>query len=622
MNRFSLFLISLALTAFVCGCGNGNSHKGHSHGDEVSAEAGGHSDHVHGDEAHGDEAHGNEAHSHDHEDGHDHGHEGEGHLLLTAYSDGLEFFAETGTFVAGQEVSVLLHVTELQDFKPYVGEDVSVCLVPKGESAGDNCGNCSHGHGTEAEPEIEGHSHTHQHEGESHSHEGETHEGHQHEGEGHSHEGETHEDHQHESEGHSHESEGHSHESEGHSHQHEGKTEVQGIYRFCVRAEAEGEANLVFSADGQRASIPVRVFGSASEASEYAESLEVRSSNGAVFPKEKSWSVDFATEEAVLEPFGQVIRATSRVQPSQEEVFTVSALTDGVVSIGAKALVEGREVRKGETLCIVKGSGTADENLATKYARAEADYNFARIEYERKKALASDRIVSESELRQAEAAFEIAKAVFENLKGNFDASGQSAKSPIEGFVTSVTVSNGQFVRAGDPIATVSRSRSLLVVAEIQPRYSACLKDICGATFKDMDSGRIWTLDELGGKVVSYGKSVSSDSPLIPVTFSVPNKGGFIPGSFLQTRIITRSETPAITLPTTSLIEEQGNYFVYRQLTPEYFEKTPVTIGASDGLRTEIRSGLSAGERVVSKGAMFVKLAQASGALDPHAGHNH
>ena len=612
MNRFSLFLISLALTAFVCGCGNGNSHKGHSHGDEVSAEAGGHSDHAHGDEAH----------SHDHEDGHDHGHEGEGHLLLTAYSDGLEFFAETGTFVAGQEVSVLLHVTELQDFKPYVGEDVSVCLVPKGESAGDNCGNCSHGHGTEAEPEIEGHSHTHQHEGESHSHEGETHEGHQHEGEGHSHEGETHEDHQHESEGHSHESEGHSHESEGHSHQHEGKTEVQGIYRFCVRAEAEGEANLVFSADGQRASIPVRVFGSASEASEYAESLEVRSSNGAVFPKEKSWSVDFATEEAVLEPFGQVIRATSRVQPSQEEVFTVSALTDGVVSIGAKALVEGREVRKGETLCIVKGSGTADENLATKYARAEADYNFARIEYERKKALASDRIVSESELRQAEAAFEIAKAVFENLKGNFDASGQSAKSPIEGFVTSVTVSNGQFVRAGDPIATVSRSRSLLVVAEIQPRYSACLKDICGATFKDMDSGRIWTLDELGGKVVSYGKSVSSDSPLIPVTFSVPNKGGFIPGSFLQTRIITRSETPAITLPTTSLIEEQGNYFVYRQLTPEYFEKTPVTIGASDGLRTEIRSGLSAGERVVSKGAMFVKLAQASGALDPHAGHNH
>ena len=603
MNRFSLFLISLALTAFVCSCGNGNSHKGHSHGDEVSAEAGGHSDHAHGDEAH----------SHDHEDGHDHGHEGEGHLLLTAYSDGLEFFAETGTFVAGQEVSVLLHVTELQDFKPYVGEDVSVCLVPKGESAGDNCGNCSHGHGTEAEPEIEGEGHTHQHEG--HSHEGETHEDHQHEGESHSHEGETHEDHQHEHEG-------HSHESEGHTHQHEGKTEVQGIYRFCVRAEAEGEANLVFSADGQRASIPVRVFGSASEASEYAESLEVRSSNGAVFPKEKSWSVDFATEEAVLEPFGQVIRATSRVQPSQEEVFTVSALTDGVVSIGAKALVEGREVRKGETLCIVKGSGTADENLATKYARAEADYNFARNEYERKKALASDRIVSESELRQAEAAFEIAKAVFENLKGNFDASGQSAKSPIEGFVTSVTVSNGQFVRAGDPIATVSRSRSLLVVAEIQPRYSACLKDICGATFKDMDSGRIWTLDELGGKVVSYGKSVSSDSPLIPVTFSVPNKGGFIPGSFLQTRIITRSETPAITLPTTSLIEEQGNYFVYRQLTPEYFEKTPVTIGASDGLRTEIRSGLSAGERVVSKGAMFVKLAQASGALDPHAGHNH
>ncbi|MGN1214996.1 MAG: efflux RND transporter periplasmic adaptor subunit [Candidatus Cryptobacteroides sp.] len=534
----------------ICSCGNGNVHGGHSDSEAHTAGAAGHPDHDSDGHDHGDTEAGHLTHNHESEeghshDGHEHGNEPGGHLLLTAYSDNFEFFAETGGFVAGCDVQVLLHITDLQDFKPVSGADVTACLEIGGERV--ECmaeGDCG------------------------------------------------------------------------------AETDVPGIYSFCVVPPAVGDAVLVLGVGSERTSMPVRVFDCSGEASEYAESVEPRSSNGAAFPKEKSWNVEFATEEVRVEPFGQVIKATSRVQPSQDEEFTVSALTDGVISFGGKAMVRGRDIRKGETLCTVRSSGAADDNLATRYAKAEADFIFARNEYERKRALATENIVSQSELQQAEAAYNVAKAVFENLQGNFSSSGQSVKSPIDGFVTSVHVSNGQFVRAGDPVATVSRSRSLLVVAEIQPRYSSCLKDICGATFKEMNSGKVWTLEELGGRIVSYGKSVSADSPLVPVTFSVPNIAGFIPGSFLQTRIITGGDVPAITLPTSSLIEEQGNYFVYRQLTPEFFEKTPVIVGASDGLRTEIKSGLKDGDRVVSKGAMFVKLAQASGALDPHAGHNH
>lgn len=66
----------------------------------------------------------------------------------------------------------------------------------------------------------------------------------------------------------------------------------------------------------------------------------------------------------------------------------------------------------------------------------------------------------------------------------------------------------------------------------------------------------------------------------------------------------------------------GNYFVYVQLTPEFFEKREVKIGDTDGVRTAILSGLNESERVVSKGAILVKLAQSTGALDAHAGHVH
>ena len=58
-----------------------------------------------------------------------------------------------------------------------------------------------------------------------------------------------------------------------------------------------------------------------------------------------------------------------------------------------------------------------------------------------------------------------------------------------------------------------------------------------------------------------------------------------------------------------------------QITPEFFEKRPVVAGKTDGFRTEIKEGLSLSERVVSKSAILVKLAQVSGQLDTH-GHAH
>jgi hypothetical protein len=70
------------------------------------------------------------------------------------------------------------------------------------------------------------------------------------------------------------------------------------------------------------------------------------------------------------------------------------------------------------------------------------------------------------------------------------------------------------------------------------------------------------------------------------------------------------------------MEEQGIYFVYIQKTPELFEKREVTTGSSDGIRIEIIRGLADNERIVSKGAILIKLSQSTGTLDAHSGHVH
>ncbi|NLA48931.1 MAG: efflux RND transporter periplasmic adaptor subunit, partial [Bacteroidales bacterium] len=75
-------------------------------------------------------------------------------------------------------------------------------------------------------------------------------------------------------------------------------------------------------------------------------------------------------------------------------------------------------------------------------------------------------------------------------------------------------------------------------------------------------------------------------------------------------------------PNTALLEEQGIYFVWVQITPGLFEKREIITGKTDGFRTEVTEGLFADERIVTDGAIYIRLAQATGTLDAHSGHVH
>ena len=114
--------------------------------------------------------------------------------------------------------------------------------------------------------------------------------------------------------------------------------------------------------------------------------------------------------------------------------------------------------------------------------------------------------------------------------------------------------------------------------------------------------------------------MNQNSPYLPATFEFDNTGAFIPGSFAEIYLLTATQQDVLSVPLTALTEEQGLYFVYLQLGEEIYKKQWVTTGSSDGMRVQIMSGLTPGDRVVSQGAMQVKLA-AHSAVIPE-GHNH
>ena len=121
--------------------------------------------------------------------------------------------------------------------------------------------------------------------------------------------------------------------------------------------------------------------------------------------------------------------------------------------------------------------------------------------------------------------------------------------------------------------------------------------------------------------MSFGKTSGETSFFIPVTFEFDNTGGIIPGTFAEVFLVIGQRNNVISVPKSALTEEQGVYYVYIQEDPDCYNKREVKIGSTDGQRTEITSGLHAGEKVVTEGAIHVKLASAGKSIPGHT-HNH
>jgi len=300
----------------------------------------------------------------------------------------------------------------------------------------------------------------------------------------------------------------------------------------------------------------------------------------------------------------------------------VTARTGGVISFAGLSIMEGLNVSHGQTLLTIKGSGFAENNSAVRFAEAQNNFEKAKADYERAILLAEDKIVSEKQLLEVKTVYENARSVYENLKQNFNAGGQTVSSPMTGFVKQLFVRNGQYVETGQPIAVIAQNKTLLLRAEVQQKYARHLMSIASANIKTAEEDKTYSLEELNGKVLSVGRATTADNFLIPVTLQINNVGSFIPGSFVEIYLITVSDAQALTIPISAVLEEQGNFFVYVQVTPELFEKREIKTGATDGISTEVISGLADDERIVLKGAVLIKLSQATGALDAHSGHVH
>lgn len=401
----------------------------------------------------------------------------------------------------------------------------------------------------------------------------------------------------------------------------------KGIYSFYLKPETTGIGKLLFDISNDNGTFQlttsnVRVFADEHDAIHTAEDLVVSTANATVFTKEQSWKVNFATALPTIEPFGQVIKTVAQVQSAPGDEILISAKTNGTVMLRADNVLEGKRVSNGQVLFSISGNGLATNNASVRFSEALNNFKKTKLDYERLFELAKDKIISEKKLIEAKNQYDNAKVFYDNLNKNFTSIGQNVKSSMNGYVKQLFVQNGQYVEAGQPIVMISQNKTLLLQSEVQQKYASILGTIKSATIRTLYNNKTYTLEQLNGKILSFGKNTNNDNYLIPISLQIDNKGSFVSGGFVELYLKTLTNTKALTIPNSSLVEEQGVFFVYVQRTPELFEKRIVEVGVSDGLNTEILDGITHDKRIVTKGAILIKLAQATGTLDAHSGHNH
>ena len=390
-----------------------------------------------------------------------------------------------------------------------------------------------------------------------HDHAAHEHEGHEHEG--HDHEDYDHEDHEHDHEGHDHDHEGHDH--EGHSHAHEGG-----------HTEASGDVITLQPAQAER-------FG-------------------------------VATAKAQLRQFGGSIKVSGMVAISADGTAVVTAPTAGVVTF-ARGVNVGSEVRAGSAIASVKGGNVSGAN----YDRvAHAELESAREVYERYSALYQKRMVTKSQLDEAKAAYDRASAAFSTA-----AASGAATSPISGMITAVNVASGQYVEAGQPIASVAKADAMTVTADLPLRYASALAGITDARVVDSATGRSVLVSEVGGRRLN-SSSAGAARGYLPVVFSLPASAQLVAGTAVTVYLLGAEGSQQLVVPVSALYEQQGDFCVFVRLDEDCYRRVPVTVGESDGSDVVILSGLHAGDDVVYAGVTAVRLAGASGAIP--AGHSH
>lgn len=399
------------------------------------------------------------------------------------------------------------------------------------------------------------------------------------------------------------------------------------------RAVGERQLSLVLESPGlsSRHELgPITVFADAAAAA--ANPVAAAADGDIGFLKEQQWQPPFAHEAVAIGTLRESVAAPATVRAAGDGEFMIAAVAPGrVLGTSAGFPVLGQAVAQGDVLATLVprlGTGADVGTLDADLTQARQAAALARADRERMEALFADEAVAERRVAEARSAERVAQAQLQaaqQRQAAYRAGGAGAgivvRAPMAGVLAQVHVGQGATVAEGDALFHIVDPASLWLAADVADTDAARLRSPTGAEFDLPGAGQTVRIEVGGnGELVGVGAVIDPIARTVPVIFALREPPPALKlNQRVDARIFTGAARDALSVPAGAVIEDGGEQVVYVQRGGEAFARVPVSLGLRDGERYEVVAGLQPGDRVVTQGAMRIRLAAAS----PEAmGHGH
>ena len=337
-----------------------------------------------------------------------------------------------------------------------------------------------------------------------------------------------------------------------------------------------------------------------------------------LFRRSKPQEVQYETLEAKI---GSIVRSTivtGKIQPRDE--VNIKPQISGIIAELYKEA--GQKVKQGEIIAKVKVIPDMNQlsSAQSRVRLAEVNAKQAKTDYQREKQLYDKNLVSADEyeksyqqLQQANEELASAKEALEIIRdgvSSSNASGSSTliRSTISGLILDVPVKVGNSVTMsntfndGTTIATVANMEDLIFDGNIDETEVGRLQ---GGMPVRITIGAIQdfrfdaSLEYISPKATENNGANQFE---IKASVKVPADVTVRSGYSANAEIVLDQAQDVVVIPESAIQFDEEQAFVFLR-TAAGDQKQEVTTGISDGINIEVRSGLSAGDKV--RGAQII-----------------
>jgi cobalt-zinc-cadmium efflux system membrane fusion protein len=359
---------------------------------------------------------------------------------------------------------------------------------------------------------------------------------------------------------------------------------------------------------------------------------------------QKVFGTKLETDSAAATPPG-TFRATAQqlktftIEEVRAHAFVSEELTEGKIGINADRATPVVSPYSGRVTRVIGGLGDtvkAGAALATldasEFVQAQNDLRvagaqakIARLNETRKHALYDAKGGSLQDWQQAQSDLAAAETALNAARNRLQILGKSSAeigaleaarsitpaatltAPINGVIVDRQIGLGQFLQAGgNPVFTIADPSDVWLVANVRENDAALVKVGQQVEVRVLAyPNRIFN-----ARVTHVAALVDPVTHRLPVRAEIDNRDGALkPEMFASFRIVTSdaSESPAV--PEAAVVHEADTAHVW-VVSGDLLSYRAVKTGRSNGALIEVVDGLKVGERIVTKGALFIDQAAA------------